>query len=77
VKYESPTTNQSNVMTKVEVFEKYVKLQGQRTEGQGHDRYQMKGSTIGNTHFRYGSPTTYQSRVVTKVKVLLTNGHTE
>jgi hypothetical protein len=36
VKYESPTTNQSKVMTKIEVFEK-VKLQGQGSEGQGHD----------------------------------------
>jgi hypothetical protein len=35
VKYESPTTYQSKVMTKVKVFEK-VKLQGQRSEGQGH-----------------------------------------
>jgi hypothetical protein len=37
VKYESPTNYQSKVMTKVKVFEKKVKLQGQRSEGQGHD----------------------------------------
>jgi hypothetical protein len=36
VKYESPTTYQSKVMTKVKVLEKKVKLQGQRSEGQGH-----------------------------------------
>jgi hypothetical protein len=36
VKYESPTTYQSKVLTKVKVFEKKVKLQGQRSEGQGH-----------------------------------------
>jgi hypothetical protein len=36
VKYESPTTYQSNVMTKVLVLEKKVKLQGWRTEGQGY-----------------------------------------
>jgi hypothetical protein len=43
VKYESPTTYQSKVMTKVKVvmtkvkvFDKKVKLQGQRSEGQGH-----------------------------------------
>jgi hypothetical protein len=36
VKYESPTSYQSRVMTKVKVFEKYVKLQGQSSEGQGH-----------------------------------------
>jgi hypothetical protein len=36
VKYESPTTYQSKVMTKVKVFEKKVKLQGQRSDGQGY-----------------------------------------
>jgi hypothetical protein len=35
VKYESPRTYQSNIMTKVKVLEK-VKPQGWRTEGQGH-----------------------------------------
>jgi hypothetical protein len=30
------TTYQSKVMAKVKVFEKYVKLQGQKSEGQGH-----------------------------------------
>jgi hypothetical protein len=37
VKYESPTTYQSKVMTKVKVFKKKVKLQGERSEGQDHD----------------------------------------
>jgi hypothetical protein len=36
VKYESPSTYQSKVMTKVKVLEK-VKLKGQRSEFQGHD----------------------------------------
>jgi hypothetical protein len=36
VKYESPTTYQSKVMTNVKVFEKKVKLQGQKSEGQCH-----------------------------------------
>jgi hypothetical protein len=36
VKYESPSTYKSKVMTKVKVFEKKAKLQGQRSEGQGH-----------------------------------------
>jgi hypothetical protein len=31
VKYEIPTTYQSKVMTKVKVFEKKVKLKGQKT----------------------------------------------
>jgi hypothetical protein len=34
--YESPSTYQSKVMTKVKVFKKKVKLQGQRLDGQGH-----------------------------------------
>jgi hypothetical protein len=36
VKYESPSPFQSKVMTKVKVFEKKVKLQGQRSDGQSH-----------------------------------------
>jgi hypothetical protein len=36
VKYESPTTYQSKVMTKVTYLEKKAKLQGQRSESQGH-----------------------------------------
>jgi hypothetical protein len=32
VKYESSTTHRSKVITKVKVFEKNVKLQGQRQE---------------------------------------------
>jgi hypothetical protein len=37
VKYESPDTYQSKVMTKVKVLENKVKLQCQRSEGQSHD----------------------------------------
>jgi hypothetical protein len=36
LKYEISGTYQSKVMSKVKVFEKKVKLQGQRSEGQGH-----------------------------------------
>jgi hypothetical protein len=36
VKYESPSTNQSKVMTKGKVFKKKVKLQGQISEGQDY-----------------------------------------
>jgi hypothetical protein len=36
LKYESSTTYQSKVMIKVTFFEKKVKLQGQRSEVQGH-----------------------------------------
>jgi hypothetical protein len=36
MKNESPITYQSKVMTKVKVFKKKVKLQGQWSEGQGH-----------------------------------------
>jgi acyl-CoA thioesterase FadM len=64
VKYESPTTYQSNVMTKVKILEKKAKLQGQRSEGQ------MKGLPRRNTHVKYERPTAYQSKVMTKVKVL-------
>jgi hypothetical protein len=38
VKYESPaSTYQSKIMSKVKVFVKKVKLQGQRSEGQDDD----------------------------------------
>jgi hypothetical protein len=36
VKFESPGTNQTKHMTKVKLFEKKVKLQGQISEGQVH-----------------------------------------
>jgi hypothetical protein len=36
VKYESPSTYQSKVKSKVKVFEKKVTLQGQSSESQGH-----------------------------------------
>jgi hypothetical protein len=36
VKYESPINYQSKVMTKAKVFVKKVKLQGQRSDSQGH-----------------------------------------
>jgi hypothetical protein len=36
VKYESPSTYQSKIIAKVKDFEEKVKLQGQRSEGQGH-----------------------------------------
>jgi hypothetical protein len=36
LKYENPTTYQSEVMTKVKVFEKRAKLKGQTSKGQGH-----------------------------------------
>jgi hypothetical protein len=35
VKYENATTFQSKVMTKVNVFKKNAKLQGQQSEDQG------------------------------------------
>jgi hypothetical protein len=36
VKYESPTTYQSKVLTKVKVLKKNVKVQGPISEGQDH-----------------------------------------
>jgi hypothetical protein len=50
-KYESLSNYQSNVMTKVKVLEKKVKLHGQRSRSW----YQMKGLARINTHFKYGS----------------------
>jgi hypothetical protein len=64
VKYESPSTYQSKVMTKVKVLEKKVK--GQRVKV----IVSMKGLAQRNTHVKYESPTTYQSNVMTKVLVL-------
>jgi hypothetical protein len=71
MKYESPTTYQSNVMTtEVKGFEK------SRTP---RSKYQMKGLARRNKHVKYESSRTYmyQSKVITKVKVLLTDGQTE
>jgi hypothetical protein len=65
VKYESPTTYQSKIMTKVKVFVKKVKLKirGSRSW------YQMKGFARRNAHVKYESIITYQSNIMTKVKV--------
>jgi hypothetical protein len=60
VKYESPTTNQSKVKTKVIILK----------EGQTpRSWYQMKGLDRRNTYVKYESPSTYQLKVITKVKV--------
>jgi hypothetical protein len=66
VKYESPSTYQSKVLTKVKVSKRRskVKVKGSRSW------YQMKGLVRRNTHVKYESPNTYQSKVMTKVKVL-------
>jgi hypothetical protein len=65
VKYESPTTYQSKVMTKVKVLERrsISKVRGPRSW------YQMKGLVRRNPHVKYDSPTTYQSKVIIKVQV--------
>jgi DNA-binding transcriptional regulator of glucitol operon len=67
VKYESSTTNQLKDMTKVKVFEKKVKFQGQKS-GQ-KSWYQIKGLARRNTNVQYESLTTNQSNVMTKVNV--------
>jgi hypothetical protein len=62
VKYESPTTNQSKVMTNIKILEKKVNLQGQRSEGQGHD-IKMKSLARRNTHVKYESPSTHPIKI--------------
>jgi hypothetical protein len=67
VKYESPSTYHSKVMTKVKVFEKKVKLHGQRSQGQGRG---IKRKVLPEgIHVKYENPSTYQSKVMAKVKV--------
>jgi hypothetical protein len=56
-------------MTKVKVFEKKVKLQGQCSEGLVHGIKLMKGLIRRNTHGKYESPCSYQLKVMTKAKV--------
>jgi hypothetical protein len=53
----APTNQTSNTMTKVKVFEKKVKLQGQRVKVRR------------NTHLKNENLTTYQSKVMTMGKV--------
>ena len=72
MKYESSTTHQSNVMTKVKVFEKKIKLQGQRLEDPGHSR----SWSIRNIHAKFESPTTYQSKVISNIKSFGKEGQT-
>jgi hypothetical protein len=51
VKYESLTTYQSKVMTKINVFKKKIR--------ESRSWYQMKGLARRNTHVKYESQTTY------------------
>jgi hypothetical protein len=61
VKYENPSTYQSKVITKIKVLVKMVKLQGKKSEGQGHD-IKRKGLPEG-IHVKYKCPSTYQSKL--------------
>jgi hypothetical protein len=65
VKYESPSTYQSNVMTKVLKF-----LKRRSNSKVKRSRYQIKVLVRRNTNVKYESSTTYQSKVMTKIKVL-------
>ena len=63
IKYERSIYSGSNIMVKVKIFEKQVKLQGQIL------RYQMKGLVTRNAHLKYENPIYCISKVKTKVKV--------
>ena len=60
VKYEIPISHGSQFMTKVKVFEKYVKLPRSRSLGQNlwND---MKGLVTRNTYKKYESPVSHDS----------------
>ena len=70
VKYESPISHGSEVMTKVKVFLKVSQMS--RSRSQGHFfLYRVKGLVTRNIHVKYESPISHGSEVMTKVKVFV------
>ena len=67
VKYQTSRTHCSKVISKVKVFKKWVKLQGQ-----GHRVikiwYPRKGLTTGNIHVKYPSSSTYCQKLLARLK---------
>ena len=70
MKYESPVSHGSEIMTKVKVFLKV----GQTSRSMSLSQklpvwYDVKGLVTRNGHVKYESPIFYGSLVMTKVKV--------
>jgi hypothetical protein len=65
VKYESPSAYQWSIMSKVKVFEKNIKLKGQKVKIMAWN----KGLAIRNTYVKHESSGIYQSKVTSKIKV--------
>ena len=55
-------------MTKVKIFKKSVKGQGQRSQGPNFG-FQLKGLAQGNIHVKYESPSSHGLEVMAKIKV--------
>ena len=68
MKYESPISHGSEIMTKVKVFLKVGQTSRSRSLGQKLWS-DVKGLVTRNTHVKYESPISYGSLVMTKVKV--------
>ena len=68
MKYQSSSTHNSKVISKVKVFKKWAKLQdqGHRVKNNGIYRKVLSSE---NTHVKYQSTNTHSSKVISKVKV--------
>jgi hypothetical protein len=66
MKYQSPITYHSKVIANVNVFNKYVKLQGQVHMVKNFNT--SRSLVIRNTHTKYQSPITYNSKDMANVK---------
>ena len=67
MKYESPKSYNSKVMSKVKVF--LMKVKGHRQDHEVKNFRSRKSFVTRNTHVKYESPTSYRSKVMSKVKV--------
>ena len=63
VKYQNSNTHCSKSISKIKVFKKWVKLQGQGNKVKNY------GLITGNFHVKYKSSCTHCSKVISKVKV--------
>ena len=68
VKYESTSTHSSNVISKVKVFKKWVKLPRSRSQGK-KKMVPMESLITMNTHVKYHGSNTQSTKVISKVKV--------
>lgn len=75
MKYQSPITYHSNVMSNIKDFEKKVKIEGQGQEVK--EKVLKTGLVIRKTHVNYESLITFHSEVMANGKGLKRRSHSK